>query len=246
MSKYLKNNIGFRRSSALQFMQFYNAKAFLLGEVLDGVKSDMFTPTAREILLQYFSAAERLLKEVEHELIACHGGLVTEQAIGQVEKRANEFVCNLHHIIKSNPTDFDPKFAAVWLDISHATAKPVLDSAKALLDGDITTAFSSLTGFTSMYLNHVMFVLHELLCLFKGDSPILYVGSLDIDVLVQTSFCLAQTRLSVYTCHGLLQDGAELKVLREVEEQFLRSDERKQAAYRALIDAISVYNVNVY
>ena len=246
MSHYLRNNIGFRRVSACQFMAFFNAKAFMLGEILDGPKSSLFSPTSREILLQYFSAAGGLLFDIERLLIECHDGIVSDHAVAESEKFVLGFIHRLHKIIEENPSDFDPAFAKVWLAISRTTMQPILDSAKPLLDGDIATAFAAITNFTLTYLNYVMFVLHELTCLVAQEKPILYLSQLDVMVQSGNSFCLPSARLSAYANGGLLSDQAELKVLREVDEAYLRTDERKLIAFRTIIESIAVYNVNVY
>ena len=245
MSRYLKNNIGFRRVSACQFMAFFNAKAFMLGEILDGPKSSIFSPTSREILLQYFSAAGSLLFDIERTLIQCHDGVVSPKAVEDGEKLVLVFVSRMHEIIDSNPADFDPAFAKVWLDISRATMQPLLDTAKPLLDGDIATAFAAVTNFTLTYLNYIMFVLHELTCLVAGESPILYLSQIDVMVQAGNSFCLPSARLAAYSKSGMLSDNAELKVLREVDETYLRTDERKVVAFRTIIESIAVYNVNI-
>ena len=245
MSRYLKNNIGFRRVSACQFMAFFNAKAFMLGEILDGPKSSIFSPTSREILLQYFSAAGSLLFDIERTLIQCHDGVVSPKAVEDGEKLVLAFVSRMHKIIDSNPADFDPAFAKVWLDISRATMQPLLDNAKPLLDGDIATAFAAVTNFTLTYLNYIMFVLHELTCLVAGEKPILYLSQIDVMVQAGNSFCLPSARLAAYSKSGMLSDNSELKVLREVDETYLRTDERKVMAFRTIIESIAVYNVNI-
>lgn len=245
MSRYLKNNIGFRRVSACQFMAFFNAKAFMLGEILDGPKSSIFSPTSREILLQYFSAAGTLLFDIERTLIQCHDGVVSEKAVEDGEKLVIAFVTRMHEIIDTNPADFDPAFAKVWLEISRTTMHPILDSAKPLLDGDIATAFAAVTNFTLTYLNYVMFVLHELTCLVAREKPILYLSQLDVVVQAGKSFCLPSARLAAYARSGMLDSHAELKVLREVDETYLRTDERKLMAYRTIMESIAVYNINV-
>lgn len=241
MSKYLRNNIGFRRSSAAQYAGFYGAKAYLLGEILDGPKSNIFSPTAREILLQYFSAMELLLRDIEVAFIACGDGVITDVAVETCKASAREFSSSLRQIIEDNPQDFDPVFAGPWAAVVSESATPIMDVARSIIAGDIESAFCMAVSFCTIYLNHVMFVLHELVCLLNGDAPILYLSDIDVKVQARKSYSLARARLIVYRTFNLLADDAEIKVLCEFDDATVREDERSMVAYRALLDSVSTY-----
>ena len=243
--KYLRNNIGFRRNSAMQYAEFYSAKAFMLGEILDGEHSDLFSPSAREILLQYLSAADVLLRNIENTFIACSSGCVTPEAASRCERYAKQFVMHVHKVIDENPDDFDPVIAKPWLMASRECAPIVLDVARQYIDGDISTAFASVMRFATRYLNHIMFALHELMCLVHKERPILYLSVIDIHVQVKKSFSLPSVRLEAYRRAGLLDDHAELKVLREVEDDYLKADERRWVAYRTILESVSIFNIKL-
>lgn len=245
MSKYLRNNIGFRRSSAAQYAGFYSAKSYMLGEILDGPKSNIFSPTAREILLQYFSAMELLLRDIEVAFIACSDGVVSDVAVSKCKVSAREFSSSLHQIIKDNPQDFDPVFAEPWAAVVAESATPLLDAARDLLEGDIESAFCMAVSFCTSYLNHIMFILHELVCLLNGAAPILYLSDIDIRIQARKSYSLSRARLNVYRTFNLLKDDAEIKVLCEFDDAKVRDDERSLVAYRALLDSVSTYSLKL-
>ena len=244
-SKYLRNNIGFRRSSANQYANFYNSKAYLLGEILDGPKSNIFSTTAREILLQYFSAMELLLREIEMAFIACGDGVVQAVTITSCTDAAKEFSENLRQIIADNPDDFDPVFAEPWSTVVGESAAPIMDVASSYLDGDIETAFCLITNYSINYLNHVTFMLHELTCLMAGDAPILYLSDIDVKIQERKSFSPASARLTVYRDFGLLADSAEIKVLCSFDDAKIRNSERSMLAYRSLLDSIANYSLKL-
>jgi len=244
VSKYLRNNIGFRRVSAAQMASLYQSKSFMLGEILDGRKANSFSPTAREILLQYFSAMELLLQRVEKAFIACHDGVVTDHTIVQCREYAQDFSTTLRSIISENPDDFDPVIATPWLAITREYANHMMDLASSLVRGEITTAFCSITAFALSYLNHVMFTLHELTCLVNEEDPCLYISEIEVRVQVKKVTSLAATRMSVYNRMGLISSGADLKVLCEVDNGNNPTD-HGLLALRVILDSVSDYNLNV-
>ena len=244
MSKYLRNNIGFRRVSAAQMASFYQSKSFMLGEILDGRRANSFSPTAREILLQYFSAMELLLHRVEKEFIACHDGVITDHAIERCKGNAQDFSTTLKAIIADNPDDFDPMIAGPWLAVSKEYASHMMDLASSLVRGEITTAFCSITAFALSYLNHVMFTLHELTCLVNKEDPCLYISEIEIRVQVRKAISLAAARMSIYNRLGLIEEGADLKVLCEVDNGNSPTD-RGLLALRTILDSVSDYKLNV-
>lgn len=216
----------------------------MLGEILDGHKANSFSPTAREILLQYFSAMELLLHRVEKQFIACHDGVVTEHTVAACREYGQEFSTTLHDIISENPEDFDIVIAGPWLSITKAHAHHMLDLAASHVQGEITTAFSAITAFALSYLNHVMFTLHELTCLVNKEEPCLYISDFEIRVQIAKVISLASTRMQVYNHMGLIEAGAELKVLCEVDSNDCSTD-RGLLAYRTILDSVSNYKLNV-
>ena len=78
-----------------------------------------------------------------------------------------------------------------------------------------------------------------------GDACISCEGRLDIHVQVKKSFSLPSVRLEAYRRAGLLDDHAELKVLREVEDDYLKADERRWVAYRTILESVSIFNIKL-
>ena len=180
---YLRNNIVFRRGSAGHFATFYHAKSLLLGQVLDSA-THTFSSTAREILLQYFSVTTEVLMKIEIEFIKSNS-IITDKLTTTCASLLCEGMANMKTVITDNPSDFDPKLTNIWVPILDATLPRISYRLATLIHDNIYESFGTLVNYCVGYLNHILYVLHEIdyLC-YNGAEPFMYLDKWDIKMKV--------------------------------------------------------------
>ena len=241
-STYLRNNIAFRRLTATQFAEFYKTKAFLLGAIIDFNKHD-FTATAREILLQYFAVMTDWLEEIECELI--RNGNPDADAKERYCQMFVRSVDRIHEIMRDNPNDFEPRFVALWNDLSVQCRETLVRVLRSRIEPEMSACFVNIVDFVIGLLNHILFNLHEVDALLKNSGPaFVYVDRVDVFVLAETAISLVNLRLALYKDCGLLSSGVDLEIKKNVDDRFLSQDSRRQMSYQHIIEQV-VMDMNV-
>ena len=235
---YLRNNIAFRRLTASQFAEFYTAKSFLLGEIIDCNKHE-FTSTARELLLQYFSTLLTWLERVERDFIQ-HGDPDEKQTDRCVDMFISA-ISRIHEIMDENPKDFNPKFAAIWHDLINQSRDMLVQVLRDNIVPDMSLSFVNLVDFAIGLLNHILFNLHEVDSLLKhSDSAFVYVDRVDVFVLATKGASLVNLRLNLYRDTGLLSSGSDLHVKKHIDDRFLSQDSKRLISYQHIIDQLGM------
>ena len=238
---YQRNNIGFRLVSATHFVSYYKAKAFMLGEILDSDKHK-FTPTAREILLQYFSVTTDILMLIEHEFIKRSSGLIDDELKELCSNILHEGLSEMRNRVIEHPSDFDARFSKVWTTVLDATINQLSNRLSTLVQVDIYTSFGSLINYCIGYLNHILYVLHEIDHLLEGGStPFMYLDKWDLLMKIEEGLCTNEVRLSAYLENKLLNDAIVIKV--EIDDEWLGKDPQRIVAYQYAVDLFHRNNI---
>lgn len=233
---YLRNNIQFRRLTAGQFAAFFKTKEFLLGEIIDCNKHK-FTPSARELLLQYFASLTYWLEETERLFIKRHE--VTDDVKSEVVKSFNSALNVIQEILYENPRDFDPAFSSLWSGLQDRTTTTLCEILSSYLVADIGLCFVNIMDFVTGLLNHILFNLHEVDSLVKAESqPFINVDRVDVLVLVQCATSLPNTRVALYKERGLISSNSNIVVKRYVDDRFLGQDVKRELSYQHILDVL--------
>ena len=241
---YLRNNIVFRRSSAAHFATFYHAKSLLLGQVLDS-DTHTFSSTAREILLQYFSVTTEVLMKIEIEFIKSNS-IITDKLTTTCASLLCEGLANMKTVIEDNPSDFDPKLTNIWVPILDATLPRISYRLATLIHDNIYESFGTLVNYCVGYLNHILYVLHEIdyLC-YNGAEPFMYLDKWDIKMKVDEKLSTNEIRLSSYMASGLLNADKKFVLKSEIDSEWLERDSQRIAAYQYAVDLFHRNNLDV-
>lgn len=242
MTDYLKNNIVFRQSAAVQYAEFYKAKAFMLGEILETDKHK-FTACARETLLQYFAQGTTWLMQMERMFIRLGRGLGKKERADVVATFAS-MERSVHTLIKGHPQDFDPKFAKIWIEVRENNLPYISSVLDKRGDSDMFEAFENLCDFLIGYLNHTLFSLHELDTLLKNSecAPFVYVDRIDLNVAQDSGFYSTLTRLDVYRQSGLLANKKVL-IKHHVDNRYVNLTTERSEAHQLLLRSLSDYEI---
>lgn len=231
---YQRNNIAFRRVSASHFVTFYQAKQFMLGEILDNDKHS-FSPTAREILLQYFSVTTDILMLVEQEFIKRSTGTVDSDVVDSCRNILRNGLLEMSNRVTLHPSDFDAKFAGIWTTILDATLDHIVSELVKVIAVDIYTSFGRLVQYVIGYLNHILYVLHEIDYLINdGSEPFMYLDLWDLLMQMNAGLCTNEVRLQAYLNANLI--GAHVVLKYELDDEWLGKDPQRIVAYQYAVD----------
>jgi hypothetical protein len=238
---YQRNNIAFRRVSASHFVSFYQAKEFMLGEILD-IDKHHFSPTAREILLQYYSVITDILMDVEQECIKRGTGMVDDALIESCHSILRNGLLEMRNRVTLHPSDFDARFTNIWTEVLDATLDHIGSELAKVIKVDIYTSFGRLVQYVIGYLNHILFVLHEIDYLINGgDSPFMYIDRWDLFMKMDADLCTNEVRLLTYIKAGLLGDHIILKY--ELDDEWLGKDPQRIVAYQYAVDLFHRHSI---
>lgn len=243
MVLYQRNNIEFRKNTALNYAEFYRAKGFLLNEILHTNKH-IFSASAREILLQYFSVATDWLTDIESQFISL-GRDMTDDEHSYLVSTFHALDTRVQHIIKNNPQDFDSNFVKIWIDLRSNGAKHI-DSVLTLLHGaDMSTVFARLCDFTSGFMNHILFNLHEVdsrLSDIPDAQEFLYVDRLDLSIMQAANVCSPIERLNTYKDHNLVKSYGVI-IKHHIDVRYANLTRERSAMYKKLISHFDNFHI---
>lgn len=242
MPDYLKNNIVFRQSAAVQYAEFYKAKAFMLGEILETDKHK-FTACARETLLQYFAKGTTWLMQMERMFIRLGRGLEKKERADVVATFA-AMERSVHHLIKGHPQDFDSRFAQIWIEARENNLPYISSVLDKRGDSDMFSAFENLCDFLIGYMNYTLFSLHELDTLLRNAecAPFVYVDRVDLNVAQDSGFYSTLARLEVYKKAGLIQDKKVL-IKHHVDNRYVNLTAERSEAHKLLLNSLSDFEI---
>ena len=226
--KFFKNNIGFRCDAAACYERFYAAKRFMLTEV----QAQGLDASARETLLQYFSMASMLLTKYEYKMVES-GPVITLDSALCCKEFALEYGQKLCDCVREHPQDFIPEFASPWLLVADRSQELVLNMVTSCVVGDsISSAFTNIVDKLLQFLNHVMFMVHEI----ESRGTSLYVSQIDL-MAMELGHNLCATRLSAYSQFWELD---RIRILPSADID----TESRIVAYRRLLEEVSAYNIH--
>lgn len=200
---FVPNNIRFRSVTSKALEQFYNAKSYILNELI--TEKNQFSEVSRELLLLQFNSYTQWATDTEYMLLNCKivDAIYVEALIADIDKiaRYHEQIYDIHTYL------FAPEFVSKWKNTSIEAFK----NAMLKLEGmDHMVAFPTLMGYLTQYLQTCMYELYELDCLL-GSAAIcstnksnchqilLYVDDFVLDYEAETSVFLCAERLRRYT-----------------------------------------------
>lgn len=235
MMGYLRNNIGFRRFTAERYSDFYKAKAFMLGEVLDSNRHE-FSAAARETLLQYLSASESWLRDIERRFISTGRGVGADEDASDILSSFADTEKDVLGLMAHHPEDFPALFCESWYEM-RTEIRPYVDQILTQqFRPDMFDSFRLIAEFIIGYMNFTLFNLHEIdyiLC--KRERPFIYADKIDLTIM---EFCQVSSpvlRLNAYRRNGLL-DGYDvpIRVKYNIDDKYINLTEERIAAYQKL------------
>lgn len=235
MMGYLRNNIGFRRFTAERYCDFYKAKAFMLGEVLDSNRHE-FTAAARETLLQYLSASESWLREIERRFISTGCGVETDIDAADILSSFADTENGVLGLMAHHPEDFPALFCESWYEMRMDIRPHVDQILTQQFRQDMSESFRLIAEFIIGYMNFTLFNLHEIdyiMC--KRERPFIYADKIDLNIMEHCQVSSPVLRLEVYQRHGLL-DGYDVpvRVKYNIDDKYINLTEARVAAYQKL------------
>lgn len=235
MTGYLRNNIAFRRFTAERYSDFYKAKAFMLGEVLDSNRHE-FTAGARETLLQYLSASESWLRDIERRFISTGHGISTDEDTAELLSSFADMETGVLGIMAHHPEDFPALFCESWYDMRSELQPLISQILTQQLRPDMFESFKLIGEFIIGYMNFTLFNLHEIdyiLC--KRERPFIYADKIDLNIMERAQVSSPVLRAEAYRRHGLLDDyAAPLRVKYHIDDKYINLVEERVAAYQKL------------
>ena len=235
MMGYLRNNIGFRRFTAERYGDFYRAKAFMLGEVLDSTRHE-FTAAARETLLQYLSASESWLRDIERQFISTGSGIEQPDDAAKLLASFADMEQDVLIIMKAHPEDFPELFCESWTDMRNEIHPLIAQILTQQLRPDMFESFRLIAEFVIGYMNSTLFNLHEIdYILSKRERPFIYADKIDLSIMERASISSPLLRAEAYKRHGLLDDyDAPLRVKFHIDDKYINLMEERVIAYQKL------------
>ncbi|AQT28572.1 hypothetical protein YOLOSWAG_89 [Erwinia phage vB_EamM_Yoloswag] len=249
MKGYLKNNIGFRRFTAERYAEFYKAKAFMLGEILDSNRHE-FTAQARETLLQYVSSATDWLMHVERLYIRAGHGISSRADTETMIESFVQMERLVHNIMLNNPEDFSSEFTSVWIDMREKIMPYVCKLLNHQFKEDMSESFALIVDFTIGYMNYTLFNLHEVdYLIVRRPEPFVYADKIDLALMEVSETSIPLLRASVYTSHKLLEpygEDIQLRVKHSIDEKFINGTEGRRIAYSSLRASLAECDIRYF
>ena len=235
MMGYLRNNIAFRRFTAERYSDFYKAKAFMLGEVLDSNRHE-FTAGARETLLQYLSASESWLRDIERRFISTGRGIVEDIDVTEILNSFAGIETDVLDIMHQHPEDFPALFCGSWRELRTSMQPHIKHILTQQFRPDMFESFRLIAEFIIGYMNFTLFNLHEIDYILCGrERPFLYADKIDLNIMERDQVSLPVLRLNVYQSHGLLDSyDKPVRVKYNIDDKYINQTEERLTAYRQL------------
>jgi len=196
---YSPNNIRFRIVSSSAIARFRQDQAFDFNELINN-EAYSFSAEARETLLLNYDLWFKFILRLEKVLIRNHQSTEKLGALVEhIEMFAHEVVTEIDDIVRSHPTIFDSHSKS-----SHAIRKAYGLYHEYLLKlllgcrGDsMYVAFPKIVNAISNCLHNLLFILHEVENLKKGNAFLSY--TLEVDELIDAlGHCPLTYRAKLY------------------------------------------------
>ncbi len=240
MMGYLRNNIAFRRFTAERYSDFYRAKAFMLGEILDSNRHE-FTAGARETLLQYLSASESWLRDIERQFISTGCGIETQQATAELLTSFADMERGVLGLMAQHPEDFSEKLCITWSDMRREMQPLIGQYLESQLRSDMSETFGRIAEFIIGYMNFTLFNLHEIDYILCGrERPFVYADKIDLNLMELTGVSTPMLRAEAYVRNDLLVAYTKpLRVKMSIEDKYVNLEESRVQAYSRLKDTLA-------
>lgn len=213
---YVLNNIRFRSVSSKALERYYNAKSFILTELLDERKQ--FSKVAREIQLLFFNSYSDWASKVESLLL--NRNKVEDTDIQIIFQRYGEVINDNRQIFKIHSDVFLPEFFRVFA----ANHKHIPENFKR--EVRMTSGMSQLEAYPLIIealvsaLQNTLYELYEIDCLLGSnlvpqrvtsnasmpDNIITYIDRGTLDYYRETGIFIIKERLDYYLDHVVIPD----------------------------------------
>lgn len=213
---YVMNNIRFRSTSSKVIERFYNAKSFILNEMLDERKQ--FSPTARELLLLLFNSYSGWILQVESLML--NKTVITEDDLNTIYEGQAATMASNEEILNIHDTLFVPEFVSTWKGVHVHVTNNFIRRVGETVGLTNLEAFPLLVDALIGGLQTTLFELYELDCLLGSnlarevvttngrhqEHMITYVDSETLNHASATGVFALAERLKYYDEHVFRQD----------------------------------------
>lgn len=201
---FVPNNIRYRSVTSRALEQFYNAKGYILNELVN--EQNQFSEVAKELLLLHFNSYTTWATDMEYSLLNCTvvDAAYIESLVAQVDR-----VTDYHQQLYEIHVDlFDPSFISLWQNISLEAFKFKIRQAEGLHQ---LVAYPTLVCSLNQYLQTCMYELYELDCLLGSGTTmgtstnksnrhqlLIYVDDFAVEYAQKTGRFMCAERLEHY------------------------------------------------
>lgn len=162
---YVPNNIRFRTVSSKSLERYYNAKSFILNELID--ERNQFSETAREIMLLLFNHYSKWVTTIESLML--NRDILTEGDIQIILKRYGEVVEVNKTVFSVHKEIFLGSFLEVWTPHHKIICNHFKDSIKQVSGMSNILAYPVIIESLVSALQTTLFELYEVDC-FLGSN----------------------------------------------------------------------------
>lgn len=245
---FSKNNIDFRQVSSNAQSNFLKSKSFILTEITAKGGWD-FSSTTKEIVLQTYRVWTTWLFDLEEYIVTCGEKKFSEDQLNHCEREVVRRGKELREHI-SNRTDwYDESFIRIITeveDLKFSSLREVLRTS--LLNLNVASAYNEIVGILINYMNHLMFVLHEVdyLLYHKENKfkPFIYIDNTDVNLYLKEKEFFPSGRLCLYQKLGLMTDE-HLTIKLGISREYLRRNTNVSNAYTELLLKLRTHGAQV-
>lgn len=219
---YVLNNIRFRSVSSKALERFYNAKAFMLNEILDERKQ--FSPAAREIPLLLFNSYSEWIFSTESLLL--NKDILSQEDLDLIFERQDSLLALNDQIFTIHDSVFLPEFVSIWKQTNVHVVNNFRRRARQTVGMHHIAAFPLLVEALVSGLQTTLFELYELDCLLGSnlvehqlstnsshqDYLITYVDTESLWYAKSHNIFMLKERLDVY-CSQVVKPDVSIPIL---------------------------------
>ena len=163
--EFVRNNIRYRSAASKALEGYYNAKAFILNELISP-KND-FGETPKELMLLLFNSHADWLHFAEHQLL--DKDTLTQDDVRVLCDEHGRLMAAIWTIIDDRPEVFDRRFIQHWRTIHAPALAMFYTELESIIGITQIIAFPLLTSCLEEHLNATLFELYELDTLLGSD-----------------------------------------------------------------------------
>lgn len=245
---FSKNNIDFRQVSSNAQSNFLKSKSFILTEIT--AKSGWnFSSTAKEIVLQTYRVWTTWLFDLEEYIVTCGEKKVTTDFLDHCEREVLRRGQELRNHVTNRTDWYDEDFIKVLNAVPDLRLKTLRGPLRKSLEGvNVTTAYNEIVAQLINYMNHLMFILHEIDYLLYHDKnkfqPFVYIDNTDVNLYMKEKEFFPSGRLSLYQKLGLMVN-AKLTIKVGISKENLRRNSNVSDAYIELLLKLRTHGAQV-